>query len=440
MTNAQDTIFAPASAAGRAGVAIIRVSGPEATTCLGALSVATPAPRVATLATLTSPHTSEIVDKALVLFFNAPHSFTGENIVEFHIHGSTAIKNELLDILGSLENFRMAEPGEFSRRALYNNKMDLAETEGLADLIESETSLQKRQAMRQMEGALSVKSHTLREATIKARAQIEALLDFPDDEIPDELISEVTSDVSDIKTDINALLDNALTSEKIREGIYITIIGAPNAGKSTLLNSLARRDAAIVSDIAGTTRDIVDISLNINGYSVILADTAGIHDTNDSIELEGIRRAKERAENSDIQIHLYDGSTLTSAPMVNDNAINVINKKDLVTKMLLRELHQKNILCISAQDGDSIDVLITTLVKHIEASYSMNDNSLITRTRHKVAFENALQHLTHFEHHLTLDLKAEELRRAAIEIGKITGNIHLEDVLDALFSSFCIGK
>jgi len=334
----------------------------------------------------------------------------------------------------------MADPGEFSRRALYNNKMDLAETEGLADLIESETSLQKRQAMRQMEGALSSKSSALRDATIKARAQIEALLDFPDDEIPDELIEEVTKEVSDIKRDITLLLDNATTSEKIREGIYITIIGAPNAGKSTLLNSLAKRDAAIVSDIAGTTRDIVDISLDINGYSVILADTAGIHNTDDTIEIEGIRRAKERAQNSDIQIHLYDGNTITSPPTTHEDAITVVNKKDKVSPPLLVKLNNENILTISAKENDCIDVLIETLIQKIESTYAMNDNSLITRTRHKVAFANALHHLSHFELHPTLDLKAEELRRAAVEIGKITGNIHLEDVLDALFSSFCIGK
>jgi tRNA modification GTPase len=302
--------------------------------------------------------------------------------------------------------------------------------------------MQKRQALRQMEGALSELCHQLRTRAVAARAQIEALLDFPDDEIPDSLLTKISEDVTSLKADIEKLLEKGKVGEKIRNGIYITIIGAPNAGKSTLLNCLAGRNVAITSEEAGTTRDIIEVSLDINGYSVILADTAGIHETENKVEQEGIKRAKERADNSDIQLHLFDGTTLTEQSEIGAvNGLCVVNKSDLMDETTIdRFSNNDGIIFISAKNDVGIKKLLSSITKQIEGHLSGGDTALLSRARHRKAFEEAHSNLSQYENYDTLDLKAEALRRAAIEIGKVTGEVHIEDVLDVLFSSFCIGK
>ncbi len=435
----QKTIFAPATPAGRAGVAILRISGEQAEQALGALGVKKPlVARLAALHNLYNPHTGEKIDSALLLWFSAPHSFTGENILEIHHHGSRAVRSELLEVLSQVENFRLAEAGEFARRALTNGKLDLAEAEGLADLIDAETAAQKRQALRQMEGALSEISQNLRTDLISSRAWMEAHLDFPDEDIPPETYQALDAEVEVIQNKIKELLADGGRGEKIREGAYAILLGAPNVGKSTLLNALARREVAIVSDVAGTTRDVLEVSLDLNGYALTLADTAGMRENPDIIEAEGIRRALLKAEQADIKILMLDAAELaTQARDLTQYDVVVINKIDVYSPDIV--LEHDCIVRLSAKNQLGLDELVKILTGRLQA-LSGGSDPLITRARHREAFLHALAHLESFFNVAPPELKAEELRLAADAIGRITGAIGVEDVLGKIFSSFCIGK
>lgn len=440
MTLSSNTIYALASAAGKSGVAVFRISGSAAPTCMRFLGVSNPLqPRVATLVTL--QHNATKIDQALALYFPAPHSFTGEDVIELHTHGSRAVTRVLLDALAQCPGLRMAEPGEFARRAFMNGKLDLAQVEGLADLIDAETASQHRQAMRQMGGDTSQRIEALRMAILEPLALMEAYIDFPDEEIPESVLRESSERVMSLTHQIETLLDDGGIGEKIREGLDIVILGPPNAGKSSLLNVLARRDAAIVSDEAGTTRDLIEVPMEIGGYAVTLVDTAGIRETSGRIEAEGIRRALHRAEHADITLRLCDITTIAAeanaiATELDENSIVVATKADLAPLPAL----PFPVIAISTSTGAGIPELLAALGKKTAIRMDSVASPLITRARHRAALNEALSCLTQFRPDTPLELTCEELRMAAQSIGKITGKIWVDDVLDLVFSRFCIGK
>jgi tRNA modification GTPase len=440
------TIFALSTPPGKSGVAVMRVSGPEAGATLKAFGVSLPTSRMATLATLRMADGS-VLDKALVLYFAGPASFTGEDIVEYHIHGSRAVIAQMLQIFATLPGLRPAEPGEFTRRAFFNGKMDLTAAEGLADLIDADTQAQHKQAMRIMQGAGAAFYNQLRAGVLHSLAYLEAYIDFPDEDIPEHVLVEINNELQSITNLIEMQLGDKGTAEKVRDGITVAIIGPPNAGKSSLMNLLAGRDAAIVSHIAGTTRDVIEVQLDISGYSVIVSDTAGIRAHAGEIEQEGIRRSLVRANAADIRIMVLDGEAIAQAEhhnladLVNNNTILLFNKADLGISALPMQLFGLTPIVISVKDRTGIGALMNELEVRI-ASALPAEASFITRARHRILLTAALGHLNRFKElgASGLELQCEELRRAATEIGKITGVIAVDEILGHIFSSFCIGK
>lgn len=435
-----DTIFALATPPGRSGVAVVRLSGSKALPALKQLSrLAGITPRTAYYTSFHSPGSNEVIDQGLALYFKAPHSFTGEDVVELQLHGSLAVIREILDHLGSIDGLRPAEQGEFTRRAFINHKLDLTEAEGLADLIDADTKEQKRQALRQMHGHLSQYYERLRTQIIGCLAHLEAYIDFPDEEIPEAVLIGLGDEIRNVQNTIHNALADDRRGERIRSGIQIVILGAPNAGKSSLLNALAKRDVAIVSYHAGTTRDIIEVHLDIAGYPVTLVDTAGLRESSDDIEQEGIRRARQRAGGADIKLVLFDGQSwpekdAASAALLDNNSITIVSKRDLLQHAL------PDTLCISTTTGEGIDQLLNTLQQRIIDGFSVHDAPLITQARHRSLLAEAGKQLELALQDKALELKCEELRRAAQAIGKITGKIQVDDVLDVIFRQFCIGK
>lgn len=424
-----ETIVALATPHGKSGVAVVRLSGSKALAALQALSPCpAPPPRTAQLRTLTHPSTGEAIDRALVLYFNAPHSFTGEEVVELHVHGSRAVIHKLFACVCAVEGVRLADAGEFTRRAFVNGKLDLLEVEALADLIDAETEHQRVQALKQLSGTASQHYHALRESIIHALALIEAYIDFPDEDIPEATLQRFHHGLQSVTDQVTLLLADNGAGERIRDGFTVVILGAPNVGKSTLLNALAKRDIAIVSDLAGTTRDLLEVHMDIGGYPVTLIDTAGIREHAESIEAIGIARALQRAEHADIVLWLMD----TPCPAPRPDAVPVLTKADLGTKA-------KDMLAISAQTGEGIDCLINIIKQRLGTIVGV-ESPLITRARHRQHLELALTCLKRGQTPLPLELTCEELRLAAREIGKITGKIAVDELLDVVFSTFCIGK
>ncbi len=438
------TIYALASAPGRAGVAVFRLSGPAARDALRALGVAKPlTPRVASLVTLMAPpplpHAP--IDQALALYFPAPHSFTGEDVVELHTHGSRAVIRLLLEALSHCPGLRMAEAGEFARRAFLNGKLDLAQVEGLADVIDAETASQHAQAMRQLGGTTTRRVEALRTAILEPLALMEAYIDFPDEEIPDTVIADARTRIAALVAELQDLLQDGGIGEKIREGLEMVILGAPNAGKSSLLNALARREAAIVSPEAGTTRDLIEVSMEIGGYAVTLVDTAGIREHAGAIESEGIRRALARAEHADLTLWLIDITTIAEQSnewlaKIDENTLVIATKSDLAPLPPL----PVPVLAISTTNPAGITSLIQALTEQVARRMEHVASPLITRARHRAALQESLACLQRFNVDDPLELSCEELRLAAAAIGKITGKIWVDDVLDLVFSRFCIGK
>ncbi len=425
-----NTIFAPATAPGRAGIAVIRISGPAARQALSALGIPLPAPRTALLADIGG------IDRGVVLWFPAPASFTGEDVAELHVHGSRAVLSALLKALGNMDGLRLAEPGEFARRAFLNGKLDLAEIEGLADLIDAETEAQRKQAQRALSGETSARFAALRAQILHALAHLEATIDFSDEDIPASLFATVNAEVKTLVNNMSALLADR-RGIRIRDGISIVILGAPNAGKSSLLNALARREAAIVSLNPGTTRDLIEVHLDIAGYACVLVDTAGLRDSDDAIEQEGIRRAKLRARHADIKLLLFDAAALpaldaATLALKDDAAICLVSRSDLADAPL-------PFASVSVKDEQSIDALLSTLAERLKNLIG-GDAPLIFRERHRQALAAAESHLQHFLNGLPVELACEELRLAAQAIGKISGKISVDELLDAIFKEFCIGK
>lgn len=439
--NSDSTIYALASGHGKAGVAVFRISGPRALEVLQELGVTQALkPRVATLAKLVTPNGAAI-DHALALTFPGPNSFTGEDVLELHTHGGRAVIQALHDALSQLPGLRPAEPGEFARRAFINGKFDLLEAEGLADLIDADTPAQHAQALRQLEGNLSERIIALREAVLAPLALLEAYIDFPDEEIPEEVLSETAERIASLRQEIADLLNDGGIGEKIRDGIEIVIFGPPNAGKSSLLNAIAKRDVAIVSDEAGTTRDLIELHLNLDGYPVTLVDTAGLREASGKVEEEGIRRARARMENAPLKIALLDTVTMSEQQreiqgLIDQNTLILLTKSDLQKPAEI----PSGAMVISTKTGEGMEAFLAALKSRVADLVANRPSPLITRARHRDAFGRAHDALSRFDPKNALEINGEELRVAAHAIGKITGKIATDDLLDLIFSRFCIGK
>ncbi len=473
-----DTIFALASAPGRAAIAVWRVSGPGVVGALRALTGREPpAPRRAVRSDIVDPATGVLLDQALVLFMPAPASFTGEDAAELHTHGGRAVAEAIAGALGRLPGFRAAEPGEFSRRAFLNNKLDLVEAEAIADLAAAETEAQRRQALAQAGGALSVLYDDWREALIRLRAHLEAAIEFPDEDIGDP-IAELSGQLGLLCAEIAAHLADARRGERLRDGITVAVVGAPNAGKSSLVNALARRDVAIVSPEAGTTRDAIEVHLDLDGYPVILIDTAGLREAGGSIEAEGIARARARAAEADLVLALFAADAeldFETVALLDERAIVVASKADLATPGRAAAAPRPNPLpaggerepegthfisplpagaerakvrgelasppiFISTETNVGIDNLLAALTTRVADLFADRGAPPPTRARHREALAICLSALDQAKAAPLPELAAEELRRAADALGRITGRIDIEDMLDAVFRDFCIGK
>lgn len=462
-----DTIFALASAPGRAGVAVVRVSGPEALRGLCVLSGKSAGeitPRKAFLATLKDVVSRETIDEALVLYFQAPHSFTGEDVVEYHIHGGRAVRESLFKALVSSEGCRMAQPGEFTRRAFQNGRMDLTRAEAIADLVNAETALQKTQALHQMGGGLQALYEGWAERLTRALAYIEADLDFPDEDLPEGVGAAARPDLSAIYEEVARHLDDNRRGERLREGVRVAVVGPPNAGKSSLVNALTQRDIAIVSPVAGTTRDLLEAHIDLAGVPVTLIDTAGLRPDQlgdadqDTIEREGIRRALQAAQDADLRLYLFDGATLPEIDQKtrllaheDNDALVAVGKADCLPQgensALPDDLASYNPIIFSTETGASLDRLLAQLSEKVAAlAGGAAESPTITRARHRAHLEAVSCHLK-----VALaaygapeakppELLAEDVRLAARELGHITGRVDVEDLLDVIFRDFCIGK
>ena len=442
-----DTIYALSSAVGRAGVAVLRVSGSLSHDSLAVLTGGVPIkPRYAKLCKLIHPDTQATIDHALVISFTNPSSFTGEDCVEYHCHGSPAVIQEMLSFFASQSKHRVAEPGEFTRRAFENGKMDLTEAEAVADLIHAETSLQKQQALSQMEGGLSSIYREWGERLKKSLAYLEASIDFADDELPDGFLTPIVVDLKALSYDIAHHLDDNRRGERMRDGFSVVVIGVPNAGKSSLINCLVQRDVAIVSDISGTTRDVIEAHLDIGGYPVIISDTAGLRpdalaeDYKDKIESEGIRRALARAKSADLKILMFDGSEdlasqIETQNLIDDNSLVVINKSDLS-----REDFELNGLSLSTKTEENISVLLDMIKEKLDALMGFGESVSLTRQRHRDSLLEAKDSIDRSLSSQQMDLMAEDIRLSMRALGKITGRVDVEDLLDIIFGDFCIGK
>lgn len=447
-----ETIYALASGSGRAGVAVVRISGQRAGAALTVLSAKPlPQPRLAQLMRLRHPSSQDILDDALVLWFQAPASFTGEDVVELHVHGGPAVMDGVLEALSGIDGLRLAEAGEFTRRAFENAKLDLTQVEGLADLIEAETEAQKKQALRQSEGELGRLYESWRSALIRALAHFEAELDFSDEELPENLHVAVVEDVRTLLSALQAHLGDGRRGERLRSGVRLAIIGPPNAGKSSLMNALAQRDAAIVSDIAGTTRDVVEVHLNLGGYPLLVADTAGLRESGDVIEQEGVRRARHWAESADLQLAVFDGSDLpgldaSTRALLHTETIVAVNKSDLCAVPVPSAIDGHRVWPLCVKSGAGLDELLVHLAQRVGEQCRLSaDAPAPTRARHRESLIRTVQALERFlardnRQHMGAELEAEDLRLAARELGRITGRVNVEDLLDVIFRDFCIGK
>ncbi len=442
----KDTIFALASGGGRAGLAVVRVSGPGAGGALAALTGGgTPLARRATRVTVGDPVSGDTLDEGLAIWFPAPASFTGEDVAELHLHGGRAVVASVLDALGGCPGLRVAEPGEFTRRAFENGKMDLTAAEGLADLVAAETAAQRRQALRQMQGELGALYEGWRGRLLDGLAHLEAVIDFSDEDLPGGLEAAVAGEISALEAEITGHLGDDRRGERLRDGVYLAIIGPPNAGKSSLLNRLARRDAAIVANTAGTTRDVIEVHLDLGGYPLVMADTAGLRAGGDAVESEGVRRARERAANADLKLAVFDREVWPdvdahTAELVDGDTVVAINKIDLGPVEAPTLVGGRPAFGVSALDGTGIDAMLAELENQVAARCLPSGSPALTRVRHRAALEDCREALRRAGGAGESELAAEDLRLAARALGRITGRVDVEDILDVIFRDFCIGK
>lgn len=447
-----DTIYALASAPGRAGVAVVRVSGPQAFDSLAALSDPLPLPdvRMSSLRKLKNPLTGGSIDEAVVLRFAGPNSFTGEDVVEYHIHGGRAVLDALTAALARMPGHRLATGGEFTRRGFENGRMDLTAAEAVADLIAAETEAQREQALAQMGGSLSRIYHGWTDRLSKILAHLEADIDFPDEDLPEGIALKLRPSIRQIEFEIHQHINDGRRGEILREGVRIAVVGAPNAGKSSLVNALAQRDVAIVSDMPGTTRDVIEVHLNLGGYPVILADTAGLrpdqigHSGQAGIEQEGMRRAIAYAQSADIVLVLFDGAALPSLDqhtlkLLDGRCVVYATKADIIRGPAPR-IRGGELATLSAATGQGIDRLISDLARRVNDIMGASDRPYLTRARHREALVQCLESLARSQEPMLAELVAEDLRLALRAIGRITGRVDVEDLLDIIFRDFCIGK
>ena len=452
----RSTIFALSSGRPPAAIAVVRVSGPRAGAALERLIGRLPEPRKAALARVRDPVSREIIDEALALWFPAPRSETGEDVAELQLHGGQAVIAGVLDALATIEGCRAAEAGEFTRRAFENGRLDLTAVEGLADLIAAETQAQRRLAYRQLKGLIGDRAEGWRHRLIEALALVEARIDFSDEaDVPEDLLSPALFAAQQLRDEIAGVLADGRRGERLRDGLVVAIAGPPNAGKSTLLNRLARREAAIVSPYAGTTRDVIEVHLDLDGYPVTLLDTAGIRDSAEPVEQEGVRRARERAAAADLVLWVIDPSAggLAAngypANLANVEVWLIRNKSDQVAASSCATGGKSNrneykfTLSISALTGVGVEALTVALSSYAKTYFAATESAVITRARHRHALEEtvaALDRALARDHSTDEELIAEELRSAATALGRLTGRVDVEDILDVIFRDFCIGK
>jgi len=452
----RSTIFALSSGRPPAAIAVVRVSGPRAGVALEKLIGRLPEPRKATLGRVRDLASGEVIDEALALWFPAPRSETGEDVAELQLHGGQAVIAGVLDALATIEGCRPAEAGEFTRRAFENGRLDLTAVEGLADLIAAETQAQRRLAFRQLKGLIGDRAEAWRRRLIEALALVEARIDFSDEaDVPEDLLGPALYAAQQLRDEIAGVLADGRRGERLRDGLVVAIAGPPNAGKSTLLNRLARREAAIVSPYAGTTRDVIEVHLDLDGYPVTLLDTAGIRDSTEPIEQEGVRRARERAAAADLVLWVIDASA--GGPAVEDQPKSlasvviwlVRNKIDQAKESSDADATERNrneyifTLSISALTGIGLEALTVALSDYAKTYFASTESAVITRARHRLALEEtvaALDRAVARDHANVEELIAEELRSAATTLGRLTGRVDVEDILDVIFRDFCIGK
>ncbi len=442
------TIYSLSSGPGISGIAIIRVSGPDTSNVLKLLTnKSLPKPRVATLRKINKINTSELIDEGILLWFPAPESYTGEDMAEIQVHGSKAVIDAIHSSISKVENCRLAEPGEFTKLAFQNGKINLLKAESIADLISAETEIQRKQAIKIMNGKSADQFNFLREKLLKILSHVEAKIDFPDEDLPNDILKEIKKSSDEVLTNINKILDDQKVGERIREGFKIAILGPTNAGKSSLLNLLSNRDVAIVSEIAGTTRDVIETHLNIDGYPVIVSDTAGIRDSKNEIEKKGIKLSLNRADEADLKLVVVDVKNLDFTDvlmgLLDQNSILVINKSDLLKGDIEPEIKKFNHILISIKENLNIDELISKIKNNLKNKFITSDDILITRERHRQHLEQCLEHLNNFNKKNEVedfDKAAEDLRLATRHLGMIVGKVDVEEILGSIFNDFCIGK
>ena len=442
------TIYALSTGPGISGIAIVRVSGEDTKKVIKLLTNAElPKPRVATLRKINKINTSELIDEGIILWFPGPESYTGEDMAEFHIHGSKAVIDALHHSISKIENCRLAEAGEFTKLAFQNGKINLLKAESIADLISAETEIQRQQAVKIMNGKSANKFNSLREKLLKILSHVEAKIDFPDEDLPEDILKNIKKISNEVILNIKKILDDQKVGERIREGFKIAIIGPTNAGKSSLLNHLSNRDVAIVSEIAGTTRDVIETHLNIDGYPVVVSDTAGIRDSKNEIEKKGIKLALDKAENADLKLIVIDAKNIdfkgVLKELMDENTILVVNKSDLLKEDLNFEIKNYEHVLISVKNNLNVEDLILKIKNKLKNKFITSEDILITRARHRQHLEQSLNYLKNFEEKNEaedFDKAAEDLRLATRHLGMIVGKVDVEEILGSIFNDFCIGK
>jgi len=442
------TIYALSSGPGVSGVAVIRVSGENTPEVIKKLTGAKlPAPRVATLKKFNKNGGKELIDEGVIIWFPGPNSYTGEDLAEFHVHGSRAVVSAMHSAISKVKNCRLAEPGEFTKRAFQNGRINLLKAESVADLISAETEIQRKQALKIMSGKSSDKFNLWRKELLKILSHVEAKIDFPDEDLPKNITKEIQKTSNKILNEIKKILNDQKVGERIREGFKIAIVGPPNSGKSSLLNYLSKRDVAIVSEIAGTTRDVIETHLSLDGFPVIASDTAGIRSAKNEIERKGIKIALKHAEDADLRVIIVScknaNFTGVLKGLLKKNAILVINKSDLLKGKLNSKFKKYEHVLISIKKDSNLNKLILKIKSKLKNKFTTTEDILITRERHRQNLINCVQHLEKFKNKKSaqdFDKAAEDLRLATRHLGMIVGKVDVEELLGSIFNDFCIGK
>ena len=442
------TIYALSSGPGTSGIAVIRVSGKNTAEVIKKLTRSKlPPPRVATLKKFNENGQKNLIDEGVIIWFPAPNSYTGEDLAEFHVHGSRAVINAMHSAISKIRNCRLAEPGEFTKRAFQNGRINLLKAESIADLISSETEIQRKQALKIMSGKSSDKFNSWRKKLLKILSHVEAKIDFPEEDLPQNIMKEIQKTSNEVLKEIKKTLNDQKVGERIREGFKIAILGPPNSGKSSLLNYLSKRDVAIVSEIAGTTRDVVETHLNLDGYPVIVSDTAGIRNSKNEIEKKGIKIALKKAEDADLKLVIVSVKnvdfTSVLKKLLTKNGILVVNKSDLIKGKLNSKFKKYEHVLISIKKDSNLNKLITKIKSKLKNKFTSTEDILITRERHRQNLINCVQHLEKFKVKKSaqdFDKAAEDLRLATRHLGMIVGKVGVEELLGSIFNDFCIGK